>query len=156
MGSGQFGSPWERIHRAKLAMPFHSCRTSAWLGPPPLLGSRCPQAWVAVWYSEVLAASCRMVALLNCPALLGSGKSATPWARTQRAKASALEFADPPAFGEPPELVDDGLPLHAAASRVSAPVVMIAAAVRAGGGHARRGLRMMRMLWFTVVSLWAR
>jgi hypothetical protein len=73
------------MHRAKLAMPVHSCRTAAAVGAPPLFGSRCAQAWVAVWYWELLAESWSMVVLLNCPALLGSGKSGTPWERTQRA-----------------------------------------------------------------------
>jgi hypothetical protein len=63
-----------------------------------------------------------------------------------------LEFADPLVFDEPPELVDDGLPLHAADSRARAAVAMMAAAVRAAGGHARRGRRMTRVLLFIVVS----
>jgi len=48
-------------------------------------------------------------------------------------KASSAELADPPAFDEPPGPVDEELPLHAAASRARA-VVMMAAAVRAAGG----------------------
>jgi hypothetical protein len=60
-------------------------------------------------------------------------------------------FADPPALGEPPGLaaepVDDGLPLQAAGRTTAAPTMM-AAAVRAAGGHARRGRRMTRMPWF--------
>jgi hypothetical protein len=43
------------------------------------------------------------------------------------------------------ELADDGLPLHAAASRARLAVAMMAAAVRATGGHARHGRRMTRM-----------
>jgi hypothetical protein len=62
------------------------------------------------------------------------------------------ELAEPPAFGEPPELVDDGLPLHAAASRARAAVAMTAAAVRAAGGHARRRRHMTRVLWFIMSS----
>jgi hypothetical protein len=93
-----------------------------------------------------------MVVLLNSPELLGSGKFGTPWARTQLAKASALEFADPPAFDEPPELVDEGLPLHAADSSARAAVAMIAVAVRTADGHARRSRGMTKVLWFTVVS----
>jgi hypothetical protein len=42
------------------------------------------------------------------------------------------EFAAAPAFGEPPEPVDDGLLLHAA-SRARAAVAMVAAAARAAG-----------------------
>jgi len=68
----------------------------------------------------------------------------------QREKASCWELVDPPAFDEPP--VDDGLPLHAAASRARLAVAMMAVAVRAVGGHARHGRRMRRMLWFIMVS----
>src|SRR6266700_1714855 len=87
----------------------------------------------------------------------GSGKFGTPRARTQREKASAFwefadgEFADPPAFDEPPEPVEDGLPLHAA-SRARAAAAMMAAAVRAVGGLARRGRRMTRVLSFIMPS----
>jgi hypothetical protein len=61
-------------------------------------------------------------------------------------------FADPPAFAEPPEPVDDGLLLHAAASRARAAVAMVAAAVRAVRGDARRGRRMTRVLSFMMPS----
>jgi hypothetical protein len=43
-------------------------------------------------------------------------------------------------------LVDDGLPLHAAASRARLAVVMMATAVRAAGGHARRMTRMLSFI----------
>jgi hypothetical protein len=49
--------------------------------------------------------------------------------------------------------VDDGLPLHAAASSARAAVAMMAAAVRAVGGRARHGRRMTRLLWFIMPSL---
>jgi hypothetical protein len=62
------------------------------------------------------------------------------------------EFADLPAFDEPLEPVDDGLPPHAAASRARAAVAMMAAAVRAAGGRARRGRRVTRVLWFIMLS----
>jgi hypothetical protein len=100
----------------------------------------------------LLAASWCRVSLLNCPALPGSGKSGTPRERMQRAKASALAFADPPAFDEPPEVVDDGLPSHAAGSRPKAAVAMIMAAVRGASGHARRRRCGPEVLWFTVIS----
>jgi hypothetical protein len=61
-------------------------------------------------------------------------------------------FAEPPAFAEPPEPVDDGLLLHAAASRPRAAVAMMAAAVRAVRGDARRGRRMTRVLSFMMPS----
>jgi hypothetical protein len=72
----------------------------------------------------------------------------------QREKPTADgEFVDPPALDEPPEPVEDGLPLvHAAASRARAAVAMMAAAVRAVGGHARRGRRMTRMRSFIMAS----
>jgi hypothetical protein len=43
------------------------------------------------------------------------------------------ELAAAPAFGEPPEPLDEGLLLHAAASRARAAVAMMAAAARAAG-----------------------
>jgi hypothetical protein len=72
----------------------------------------------------------------------------------QREKPTADgELADPPEFVEPRGPADDGLPLlHAAASRVRAAVAMMAAAVRAGRGHARRGRRMRRALSFIMPS----
>jgi hypothetical protein len=85
----------------------------------------------------------------------GSGKSGTPWPRTHRAKASSCEAnADdaPPVPVDGGLPVDDGLRLHAAASRARAAVAMMAAAVRAGGGPARRGRRMTRVLSFIVPS----
>jgi len=63
-----------------------------------------------------------------------------------------LALADPPAFDDPPELADDGLPPHAADSRPRAAVAMMTAAVRAASGHARRGRRVTQVLWFTVIS----
>jgi hypothetical protein len=57
----------------------------------------------------------------------------------QREKASADgELADPPAFGEPPEPVDDGL-LHAAASRAAAAMTVMTAATRGRRSHDGRG-----------------
>jgi hypothetical protein len=84
---------------------------------------------------------------------MGSGKAGTPCERMQWEKATALELAawaltGPPAFDEPPEPVDDGLPPHAAASRARAAVAM-AATVRAAGSRARR---MTRVLSFIMPS----
>jgi hypothetical protein len=59
------------------------------------------------------------------------------------------EFADLPAFDGPAEPVHDGLPPHAAANSARAAVAMMAAAVRAGRGHVRRGRRTTRVLSFT-------
>jgi len=92
---------------------------------------------------------------------VGSGKFGTPRARTQREKASAFweivdgEPAGPPAFDEPPEPVEDGLPLHAA-SRARMAVAMMAAVVRAVGGLVRRGRCMTRVLSFIMLSLGVR
>jgi hypothetical protein len=75
------------------------------------------------------------------------------WEKATSWEFAAPELADPPAFVEPPEPVDDGLLLlHAAASRTRAAVAITAAAVRAAGGHARRGRRMTRVLWFIMPS----
>ena len=84
--------------------------------------------------------------------LVGSGKFGTPCERMQRAKASCWEFVDPPAFDELPGPVDDGLPPHAAVSRARPAVAMMAAALRAVRGHARRGRRVTRLLWLIMVS----
>jgi hypothetical protein len=48
--------------------------------------------------------------------------------------------------------VDDGLPLHAAASRARAAVAMVAAAARAAIGRVRRGRHMTRVLSFIMPS----
>jgi hypothetical protein len=84
VGPGQFTTPCERMHRPKLAMPVHSCCTSAWVGPPPLLPSRCAHPWLAVEYLGLLPASWTRVALGN-PVLVGSGNVATPSERMQLA-----------------------------------------------------------------------
>jgi DNA-binding response OmpR family regulator len=49
-------------------------------------------------------------------------------------------------------LLDGGLPLHPAASRARVAAAMMADAVRAAGGRARRGRRMTRMLCFIMPS----
>src|SRR5580704_10110855 len=113
------------MHPANVLMSLHDCCSSAWVGPLPPFGSRCPQAWVAALYWELLAASWFRVALGNPPLLLGSGKFGTPRERTHWAYVSSWEFADrefvdPPAFVEPPEPVDDGLALHAVSRAVTA------------------------------------
>jgi hypothetical protein len=68
----------------------------------------------------------------------GSGKLATPCARTQREKATMGAFAGPPVFeeladpppvGEPLEPAEDGLPLHAP-TRARAQMLTMAAAAR--------------------------
>jgi hypothetical protein len=67
----------------------------------------------------------------------------------QLAKLTAdAEFAEPPVLGELPAPGDEGLALHAAASRPTAAVAMMAAAVRPIGGHVRRGQQTMPMLSF--------
>src|ERR1700730_16569934 len=122
----------------------------------PVFGSRCWQAFSAAWSWELLTPSCCAVSLAIPPLLSGAGEFRPPPERTQREKASAFwefvdgEFADPPAFGEPPEPVDE-LPLHAD-SRARPAVAMMAAALRAAGGRARRGRRMTRVRWFIMLS----
>src|ERR1700727_618271 len=128
VGSGKFGTPWERMHRASFRSAVSICCTRAggqslacmhscsccWSDPP--VGNRCWQACWAAWYWEVLTPNCWASPLGSCPLLWASGKFGTPWERMQAEEATADgELADPPAPGEPP--VDDGLPLHAAASR---------------------------------------
>src|SRR5258708_34549645 len=49
------------------------------------------------------------------------------------------EFAAPPAFGEPPDPMDDGLPLHAAASSAAAAMTVMTAATRTRRGQGGRG-----------------
>lgn len=88
----------------------------------------------------------------------GSGKFGTPFERMHWEKASSEELAAPPAFeellepvDEVPELVDDGLALHAA-SGIRTAMAMTAATVRAVGCHARRGRRVTWVLSFTMPS----
>jgi len=56
------------------------------------------------------------------------------------------EFIDPRAFGEPPEPVEDGLPLHAAASRAATTAAMTAAGIRARCSRARHDRRLALVL----------
>jgi hypothetical protein len=66
-----------------------------------------------------------------------------------REKASSRESGAPAGVGDPaPELVDDGLPPQAGASRTTAAAAMMAAAVRGAGGRARPGRRVTRVLSF--------
>ena len=152
LGSGQFGTPWERMHRAKFTIPVIICGVWAWAG-----WSRCAQALWATRNWELLTPTCCGVTLGTPPLRVESGKAGTPCARMQWEKATVLEFAaweltGPTAFDEPPEPVDDGLPPHAAVSRTRTAVAMMPAAVRAAGGRARRGRRMTRLLWFIMPS----
>jgi hypothetical protein len=82
LGSGQFDTPWERMHWANPRMPLIICCISAWL-TSPLFGSRCAQAVCAVWYWELLTPSCCAVTFGISPLPLGSGKFGTPWERMQ-------------------------------------------------------------------------
>ena len=139
------------MHWLYSRMPVSSCCTSAggnwWLA---LAGSRCWQSFCALSYWELLTPSC--CALGNFESLDGSGKFGTPCERMHWEKASSEEFPDPPASDEPPESVDAGLPPHAAASKIRAAVAMRAVAVRAAGGHARRGRGWTRRVWFIMPS----
>lgn len=136
VGSGQFGTPWECMHWVNSRMALRIACSWAWVAPLLLLGSRCWQSFSAAWYWELLTPSC--CALGNFALGCGSGKFGTPCERTQREKARSWEVADPPGFDEPLEPADDGLLLHAAASRARTAVAMMAVAARAMGGRARR------------------
>src|SRR5580700_2471179 len=131
LGSGQFGTPWECMHRAKCSIWLHHWCSAAGLSSMlPVFGSRCWQAFRAVWSWELLTLSCCAVSLGTPPLPLGSGKFGTPCERMQLEKATAeRELADPPAFDEPPEPVADGPPHPATRARPA--VTMMAAAVRA-------------------------
>jgi hypothetical protein len=102
--SGQFGTPWERIHRPNFNMSLRISCTTAGLGgtPGPPSGSRCPQDWLAAWNRGLPAASSTWL-FGHTPLLLGSGNFDTPCERMQWEKASGCEigdweFVDPPAF----------------------------------------------------------
>ena len=80
LGSGQFGTPWERMHWLNFRMPSISTGISAagyWSLVP--LGSRLWQDPSAAWYWELLTPSCCAVG--NFPLPAGSGKLSTPWDR---------------------------------------------------------------------------
>jgi hypothetical protein len=130
------------MHRAKFTMVLRICSHWAGVGPLPPFGSRWRHALWAAGNRGLLSETCFALGG-NTPLLLGSGQFGTPCKRTQWAKAT-MECVDPAACGEPPELVDDGLPLHAAAGRARAAVVMRAAAVRAARGDGRCGRGMTR------------
>jgi hypothetical protein len=149
-GSGKFGTPWERMQLEKGSMLRRRSGTSDWgnWSSTPTGSSRW-QTVSAVLSWELLTRSCCALGnfALLAPAW-GSGKFATPCERTQREKATSGAFADPPAFaefadslpvGEPPEPVEDGLPLHAP-TRASAQMPTMAAA-------ARRCRPMRRPVW---------
>src|SRR5579862_6856108 len=106
MGSGQFGTPWERMQLANFVISARICCTTAGEGgtPGPPSGSRCPQAWVAAWKRGLAAASSTWL-FGHTPPLSGSGKFGTPSELMQWEKASGWEigdweFVDPPAFAE--------------------------------------------------------
>ncbi len=115
------------MHWLNVRMPVSSSATSAggnWSSMPT--GSRRWQAFSAAWYWELVTPSCcapgNFTLLRAC---LGVGKFGTPCERMQWEKATSWEFAapelaDPPAFVEPPEPVDDGPPPQAAADRTRA------------------------------------
>ena len=148
LGSGQFGTPWERMHWLNSRIPVRSSGTSAgrnWSLVPA--GSKRWQSFSAAWYWELLTPSCCALGNFASPTPgWGSGKFRTPYERMHWEKASSGEFADPAAFDEPPEPADDALPLHAAASRARAAAAMMAAAVGAADGRAR-DRRMTRVVF---------
>ena len=95
LGSGQFGTPWERMHRANSARRsapaapglrtvagLSHCWSELALSDPPLAGIRCWQALWAAWSWVLLTPSSCAVAFGGTP-LVGSGKFGTPWERMQ-------------------------------------------------------------------------
>jgi hypothetical protein len=154
LGSGQFGTPWARMHWLNLTSSLSMCCKAAWVVRPPF-GSRCAQLPSAARYREPLTPSCCAPGnfVVVWPRW-GSGKFATPLARMQRENASNWEFADSRAVDEPPTTADDPLPpSHADTSRATPTVAMIPTAIRAVGGHARCGLCMTRLPFMTPSSI---
>ena len=150
MGSGQFGTPWERMHWLNVRMPLSSNGTSAGgNGRQCRPGAGAGTHSAAAWYRELLTPSCCAPGnfALLAPAW-GSGKFGTPFERMHWEKVSSCEFGDPPAFVEPPEPAAEGLPAHAAADRTTAADAMTAAALRTADSHAHHGRRMTRVQWF--------
>jgi DNA-binding response OmpR family regulator len=75
------------------------------------------------------------------------------WEKATGLELAVWELTGPPAFDEPPEPLDDGLPpLQAAASRTRTVLAVMAAVVRAIVSRARHGRRMTRVLSFIMVS----
>lgn len=125
------------------------------------------QALWADWNWELVTPSCCGVSLGISPLLVESGKFGTPLERMQRERASCRELVDPPAFDEPPEPADDGLPPHAATSRARPAMAMMAAvgaAIRilhmpaslaaAGAGHIPRRPERRSPIRVSVKGLW--
>jgi DNA-binding response OmpR family regulator len=153
-GSGKSGTPWERMQLAKGSMPRRSIGTSAggnWSSVPA--GSSRWQAVSAALSWELLTRSCCAPGnfALLAPAC-GSGKLATPCARTQREKERSGPPAlgavpAPPGFDDGPVPADGGVLLQAAAIRATVAVAMMAAAACDAGGRARRLIGFMRQFY---------
>src|SRR5437762_9125200 len=124
VGSGQSGTPWERMHWAKSRIPLSV--SSTWAS---LAFSRDAQAFWADSNSELLTPSCCGPTFGRAPLLSGSGKFGTPCERMQREKARGLADAGP--LGEEATSATPGLPeplrVQAAASRVRTAVATAAA-----------------------------
>jgi hypothetical protein len=148
MGSGQFGSPWERRHWANVRRPAIQCCTTAWEQSPavahcvswpcswfdPVIGIRSSQLLRAPSSRDVLTPSCCASPFGICPLPVGSGKFGTPWVRMQAEYATAeggLEVGEgepadvPPVLGVPPEPL-----LHAASSAAKTAALVTALASR--------------------------
>jgi hypothetical protein len=153
VGSGQFGTPWLRMHAANITIPFRICCHWAGFGPWPLLGSSWPQVFWAAGNWGLLSAICFELAG-KLPLPLGSGQFGTPCERMQREKASSCweDKADEFKCVEPDEFEDDSAarvvvdgpeatpgpedPPHAAARTARAAMAMTAVAVlRAARRH---------------------
>ncbi len=145
VGSGQFCTPRECIHRANVSMSVWICRTTDALGrtPGPPSGSRRPHAFVAAWNCGSLAVLWTWL-LGHTPLRLGSGKSDTPCVRMQREKATASLAGDVRVFAD----VDEGreLPPHAATSTARQTMAMTTVTNRARG-WAGDGRALRRRAW---------
>jgi hypothetical protein len=114
MGSGQFDTPWERMHPAKRTNLASVLCNADCVGCAPF-GRRCAQVRVAASSWELLTPSPCALTFAN-PSLppfelLGSGYFTTPCDRMQVAKASALaEIVDSRAFEVLAEPVDGAPP----------------------------------------------
>ena len=96
MGSGNFGTSWERMHTANLSMTVSSrcttageqswatkhCCSCCW-ADPPVAGIRCWQARWAAWNWEPVTPSSSALPFASPPLLGGSGNLGTPWERMQ-------------------------------------------------------------------------
>ena len=142
LGVGQFGTPCERMHWAKFRSSFSTCCTRArgqspaimhcWtesaLIAPPLFREQVLAGLPAACSWELLTPKSLRVGLGELSAAVGVGEVRhAVGAHAGRVGDRRRGARRPPALGEPPGPVDEGLPLHAGASRARATAAMRAA-----------------------------